>query len=257
VVELSKAQQDLQSLTHKTLLPRLESAEANLRQKEQADGENHKQIVRLEAEAEELKHEVDRRFTSLSQQGNQFKEQLEFLMQATDMLKRRLREVSKNQTGKMKELADDQDKHVNQLAAVERMLKKQERDVRAIEVRSTKGDTAESWRCALPMLSTPDEFDPNIRLNSVLDQLEKLAGGRQSEESTHMAPWNPNRPPLPVSADTTGDWERLSQITVGGAADPGRNGTMAVTSGVRGMYGLSPRTPAPSGKLNKKAKRTF
>ncbi|CAE7507025.1 unnamed protein product [Symbiodinium sp. CCMP2592] len=255
VGELSKAQHELQTLAQKALLPRLESAEASLLRMEQVDGTNREQLVKLESKTEELRGAVDQRFDALSQQGGHFKEQLEFLMQATDMLKRRLREVTKNQTGKMKELADDQDKHVQQLAAVERVLKKQERDVRAMEFRSTKGDTADSWRCALPMLATPDDLDPNIRLNSVLDQLEKIAC--RSEESTHLAPWNPNRPPLPVSADTTGEWERLSYTNAGGAADAARNGHMAVTSGVRGMYGLSPRTPANTGKMSKKAKRTF
>ena len=33
---------------------------------------------------------------------------------------------------------------------------------------------------------------------------------------------------------------------------------MAATGGVRGMYGLSPRAPLPSGnKISKKAKKTF
>lgn len=33
----------------------------------------------------------------MNRQGEQFREQLEFLMQATEMLKRRLREMTKNQ----------------------------------------------------------------------------------------------------------------------------------------------------------------
>ncbi|OLQ09784.1 hypothetical protein AK812_SmicGene6547 [Symbiodinium microadriaticum] len=94
-----------------------------------------------------------------------------------------------------------------------------------------------------------------IVILTITDQLEKIAC--RSEESTHLAPWNPNRPPLPVSADTTGEWERLSYTNAAGAADTARNGHMAVTSGVRGMYGLSPRTPANTGKMSKKAKRTF
>ncbi|CAE7262258.1 unnamed protein product, partial [Symbiodinium sp. KB8] len=112
VGELSKAQHELQTLAQKALLPRLESAEASLLRMEQADGTNREQLVKLESKAEELRGAVDQRFDALSQQGGHFKEQLEFLMQATDMLKRRLREVTKNQTGKMKELADDQDTQV-------------------------------------------------------------------------------------------------------------------------------------------------
>lgn len=40
----------------------------------------------------------------MGRQGEQFREQLEFLMQATEMLKRRLREMSKHQTPELDQL---------------------------------------------------------------------------------------------------------------------------------------------------------
>ena len=71
----------------------------------------------------------------------------------------------------MKEISDDQGKQVQQLAALERVMKKQERETRA-ELRSRA--TGDSWRAMLPVL--PAEEDPNIRLNGVLEQLQKIAG---------------------------------------------------------------------------------
>jgi len=246
LMDLSKAQQDMANLASKTLLPRIEQVETSLQRKDQADMAKNEQMKQLELRSDELKGVVDDRLEEMNRQGEQFHEQLEFLMQATEMLKRRLREMTKSQNGKMKEITDDQGKQVQQLAALERVMKKQERDTRA-ELRSRTGD---SWRCALPILT--DE-DPNVRLTGVLEQLQKIAGGF-SEDSTRVSSfYNPSRP-IATADTTSGDWG-------GGLNADGGRSAMAATGGVRGMYGLSPRVPLPTSNrtmtMSKKAKRTF
>ncbi|CAK9115856.1 unnamed protein product [Durusdinium trenchii] len=230
LLEMSKAQQEMAQLAGKTLLPRIEQMEDWLQRKDQARDELLRQ---LEGQADELKGAVS--VVEMGRQGEQFREQLEFLMQATEMLKRRLREMSKHQNGKMKEISDDQGRQVQQLAALERVMKRQDRETRA-ELRSMTA-TGDSWRAptggghGLPML--PAEEDPNVRLTGVLQQLQKIAGGGFSEQSTHVGSFFPSR------GAATDDW--------GDAADSlGRpTPAMAATSGVRGMYGLSPRSAWP------------
>lgn len=247
LMDLSKAQQEIATLATQTLLPRIELVETSLQRKDQADAAKSDLMKQLEQRSDALKGVVDDRLEEMNRQGEQFREQLEFLMQATEMLKRRLREMTKNQNGKMKEIADDQGKQVQQLAALERVMKKQERETRA-ELRSRA--TGDSWRCALPLVAA--EEDPNARLTGVLEQLQKIAGGTGgfSEDSTHVSSFfNPSRPI--GTAETTGEW----------GAGPGLNDVraMASTGGARGMYGLSPRVPLPTSNrtMSKKAKRTF
>eukprot|EP00931_Biecheleriopsis_adriatica_P090679 TRINITY_DN64620_c0_g1_i1.p1 TRINITY_DN64620_c0_g1~~TRINITY_DN64620_c0_g1_i1.p1 ORF type:complete len:562 (+),score=149.22 TRINITY_DN64620_c0_g1_i1:60-1745(+) len=229
--KLSKALRGLESLNESTVIPRLQSLEDRVSENESGGSERQDMIGSLERSTQDLREVVDQRFNDLGKQGEQIKEQLEFLMEATDMIKRRQKEMSKSTTGRFREMADDQDKYFQQLSAMERVIKKQERDVRAMETHTAKAITAQAaatdpgfMRAAhaalgggqgtgkyretfsgaipqggLPALEPQPDEAANMRLVGILDQLEKIAAGGPKMGST-MASWNPERPPLPASS---------------------------------------------------------
>ena len=87
------------------------------------------------------------------------------------MIKRRSREQGKSNTTLFKELGDTQVQLREQLAALERVMKKNEREVRAVE----RTHRALSCDAAPAQLALPAPADPNDRLKGVLEQLERIA----------------------------------------------------------------------------------
>merc|ERR1740117_15464 len=73
------------------------------------------------------------RFNQLFDYDEQVKEQIKFLMEASEMLKRRAREFNKNHTGQLKEIATSETKLTEQMTAIERSLKAHGRELRALE----------------------------------------------------------------------------------------------------------------------------
>merc|ERR1712151_701879 len=92
--------------------------------------------------AEEFQQTSSHKFHELTAQGIKFEERLDFLMQASEMMKRKSRETNKSNTAKFGEVTDEQEKHTNQLAALERQLKRQERDLRAVDNRTNRAENA-------------------------------------------------------------------------------------------------------------------
>merc|ERR1719436_1204690 len=103
---------------------------------------------------------------------NTCKEHLEFLMQETDMIKRRSRETAKSNVGKFKELSDEDQRLLEQMAGLERQLKNQERELRALERQAGRMQDVGAPLQALP---APEPAGPNDRLRGVLEQLEMIA----------------------------------------------------------------------------------
>lgn len=269
VTKLSEATQNLSNLNGTVIVPQLESLRESNTRSNSFMSELNEQLQNLVNGAKAFEQSSKSQFEGLEKEGNSVKEQLEFLMQATDMIKRRSKEQTKTVSAKFKELETDQEKNIQQLAALERLLKKQEREVHAIERKTLAA--AKDWQGmthtgstvfrALPMLEIGDRLgsfdpDPNERLRSVLDQLEQIASGGSAIEAVD---YNPNRPPLPASGDSfrkaVVDSPRLARYSSGTPEqvpiDSARAGAISQT--VRGMYGLSPRgMPTGKGPIKKK-----
>lgn len=158
-------------------------------------------LMRLTTGSKSFQEVTQKSAEELARQGAACKEQIEFLMQATDMIKRKARESTKSTTAKFAELVDEDDRLRDHLAALERGLKKQERELR------TAGR-------ALPGPEPPP--DPNERLAGVLQQLEAIACGgppgsksdlsgytRQREQTALMGGFKTERPPLPAPTGQT------------------------------------------------------
>lgn len=200
----SKQKQTLQALQDQydeTLKPALGAMKDKLSKMDSAALKTTDDLMRLTTGSKSFQEVAQKSNEELTRQGNAYKEQLEFLMQATDMIKRKARELTKSTTSKLTELVDEDDRLREQLAALERGLKKQERDLRA------------AGR-ALPAPEPPP--DPNERLAGVLQQLEAIAGGappgsksdltgypRQREQPALTGGSKTERPPLPAPTGRT------------------------------------------------------
>merc|ERR1719356_2024749 len=88
-------------------------------------------LMRLTTGSKSFQEVAQKNNEELARQGADCKEQIEFLMQATDMIKRKAREATKTSTAKFAELTEEDERLREQLAALERGLKRQERDLRA------------------------------------------------------------------------------------------------------------------------------
>jgi hypothetical protein len=198
----------------------------------------------LEALVQSFKRDSGDRFGELGRQAATSKEHIEFLMQATEMIKRRAREQTKSNAGQFSELGDGQKKLSEQLAALERQFKRQERDMKA-ELRNTQRSAAE--------VSPP--LDGNDRLRGVLEQLEKIGAGCGGSGATPALTANVGsaaRPALPlpwVDSDATTALEAdLGRFT--GSAGPS---PIDSARGARSGYAaLSPSGPTSARGLRKK-----
>jgi hypothetical protein len=193
----------------------------------------------LQEELKELHTNVDgfqtqatKKFQHLFDDSDQCKEQLKFLMEATEMLKRRARETNKSNSTQFKDLSDSDGKLFDQLASLERLLKAQERDLKALEknvVKRLANLAPASARTLEPLPpAEPIPYDPNQHLHGVLSQLEKIA--------------NSSPPKLPRSMDDFSSGE-----------DPAFNPALSALANLgmakaQGAYGLSPRVPLPGMK---------
>lgn len=279
--DLHKTTDELKHACDDGLLSRMQALEDLIDGNNDKDGERQAMLEEIQRKLQELSDSADLRLGNLIKQGDQTKQQLEFLMQATDMIKRRSRELSKTTSERFKELGDDQDKQVKQLASLEREIKQHERQARAISANNVKARTSEGFmpQAQIPQAHTSEGFmrklpalggevvplepDANLRLRGVLEELEKIAAGG-NEKDMHAVTWNSSRPPLPVSSagstwyggDTAYSNFGFNPSTPGEAAmDPARH-TFSGASGINGMYGLSPRAPLPpTGKAPNSSRR--
>merc|ERR1712050_124836 len=111
----------------------------------------------LATDARKFQDASQTKLGQLSEQANSCTKQLEFLMEATEFIKRRERETKKNNASKFKEREDDHEKLAQQLAGIEKQLKRHERDVRHLENRSAKsGDSM----VGSPLLALPPPVEP-------------------------------------------------------------------------------------------------
>jgi hypothetical protein len=128
------------------------------------------------------------------------KETQDFLMTATEMLKRKSREFYKSTDGRFKELTDEQEKILQQLIALERLQKTMQRE-------AVKGDVGHvrGMRSASMDARHPDGSDclldqlQKIATGGItpLDQLNKIATSAPAQQEQALALMDAARPPLP------------------------------------------------------------
>eukprot|EP00927_Polykrikos_kofoidii_P066349 TRINITY_DN61966_c0_g1_i1.p1 TRINITY_DN61966_c0_g1~~TRINITY_DN61966_c0_g1_i1.p1 ORF type:complete len:536 (+),score=141.23 TRINITY_DN61966_c0_g1_i1:100-1707(+) len=242
------------------ILRSISEMQEQLARVEEAAEETRGDLLRLGEEAEEHRGTSGQKFKELSSQGDAFRERLDFLMQATEMMKRKSRETNKTTASKFTEISGEQEKYSNTLASLERLLKKQERDLRAVEHRASKAEGTQGFRALPP--PGPPEFEgggalasdaPNERLKQVMEQLQAIAGGGHPFEQMGVD-IDPMRPPLPWSdrdersggVRLTHDVDTSALSRFAGTAGPApidsaRGGAVVSFATAVGRHGLSPR----------------
>jgi len=228
----------------------------------------HSDLEGLGTDVQEFRDSAKQNFADLHSQGKTCKEQLEFLMGAVDMVKRKAREQAKSTSAKHQELSDGQEKFAEQLSALERMQKKYEREVKVLDRlvnQVAAGQALPSMQVPLALQAPPAKPDSNGHLKGVLDQLEKIALGYPLQDQA-MSPGDPQRPPLPTWKDTSGVAHELPQL--GGfdlssvsrlpAKEMAGTAASSRSNSARGMYGpgLTPRSPLNSSRTPSRKKRT-
>lgn len=236
-----------------------------------ASAQTQRDLEGLGSEVKELRDFSSHRLTGLSQQGETHKERLDFLMQATEMMKRKSRELVKSNVTKFDELTTEQTKAASQLAALEKSVKKQDQDVRTLEKRAIKADGGGGGgtiAMSLKALMAPGfaeygcesfQEDPNRNLKSVLDQLEQIgAGGHPFEQMGVDIDWQ--RPPLPFDKTARGTdiyGSLAGQSPIDSARGRGFSTSVgAAPASVRASSAFDPRKAAHSagGKTPRKNK---
>jgi len=245
---LGQDQQALQEQHNQVIVPSIAAMQEELRQVQGAAARLQEDLRGLLARTEAFEATAVGKFSNLFQQAEHCREQLEFLMQATEMIKRRSREVAKTTSDQFKVGAEDHERLGQQVAALERQLKRQEREVRHLEGRASKND-GRSTQLPLPGLELKPG-DPNDRLKGVLDQLEKIAASNPPQEQLGIE-WNPKRPPLPLGADGTrrgsdGEFAKLQLPGAGthlASADSLRSSVSPRTRGTAKTEGRGGKVP--------------
>mmetsp|Transcript_6140 Transcript_6140/g.14250 ORF Transcript_6140/g.14250 Transcript_6140/m.14250 type:complete len:531 (-) Transcript_6140:17-1609(-) len=223
----------------------------------------------LAADTADFKEKSDKSSKGLSTIVNSNKERVEFLLEETEMIKRRAKEHAKTQSSGFKELTGEQEKLLQQLQALERDTRKQVREFRALESRTaqaTAPHTALEGLRALTQMAAPTApaypialptgAESGDRMKYVMEQLEALAFGGPASPSGpgQERPFNPERPPLPI-ATKVGDLglSKLPKYS-GSLVEQVQTSIDSARGGVSGRtaYAMSPRD---SGQNSARRKR--
>merc|ERR1712232_897738 len=97
-------------------------------------------------------------------------ERLNFLMEASEMLKRRLREQHKSHAAQVRDVAENEERLCEQMAALERSIKLHEREFKTLKRQDGDGMLLKATR-----QQAAPEVDPNDHLLNVLAKLDKIA----------------------------------------------------------------------------------
>lgn len=192
------------------------------------------EVSTLQSHSDTFKSFCSDKFTQMCDDDEQVKEQIKFLMESSEMLKRRAREFNKTHASQLKELSTNEGKLAEQVAAMERSLKGFERELKAVEKRARTALALQDCEPSPP--SEPVPVDPNTHLKGVLVQLEHIANGTAQKL------------PRPVGTGygmPEGQDVALNSALASIAALAPRGADSAVRT--QGAYGLSPRVPLPVG----------
>lgn len=255
----------LQRRQQQDILPRLTAMQEQLTTIIAAASRVEQDVRALEGDLTAFRGTSQQTFKDLWAQVKANKDHVEFLLQETDMIKRRSAEMTKKQTARFKDVNEEEERLAKQLQDIDGKVKKQARDVRAIENRASRaapddsaagaGSTALAGLRALAIPAEP--ADPNAKLANMLEQLERLANGGPS------VPYNHERPPLRAPGATRPTYMGAAAADsalphVAGALvdqvsiDSARGAATAATVRNMQQYGLSPRvSPGGPKKKNK------
>jgi len=211
-----------------------------------------KDLTTLDGELKNLNSSCEVRFSEISEHTRVHSQQLEFLMQASEATKRRMRELSKKLEASCSELTEEMGNLTDHLSALERTMKRQEQTVKSMDQRAQVG--------GIKQIRPPEApKDPNVHLQGVLSQLSAIA-------------IDPRSPPLGkntfgVDLETTAkvplpwgggeDDAALPRLAAGGSAgavDSARSAGLNPGTKIGGMQGLSPRIPSGVKPAKKKDK---
>mmetsp|Transcript_90409 Transcript_90409/g.286499 ORF Transcript_90409/g.286499 Transcript_90409/m.286499 type:complete len:538 (-) Transcript_90409:41-1654(-) len=258
--KLREVQQALSKKHSEVIMPTIASMQEQLGMVEAAAERMRQGLQVLADDCKGFQQGATQKFTDLFAQAQHSKTQLEFLMEATEMIKRRSRETSKSTDARFKDGSHDQERLAQQVAALERQLRRHEREVRQLERLASRAEAGTATLLPLPAPELAPPADPNDRLRSMLDQLEKIAGSGPPHEQLGIE-WNPKRPPLPfggsdgVRRGSDADFAKLQLPGVDrediAAIDSAR--ALPMASAIRTGHGSS--SPRPAGQATSRTPR--
>lgn len=213
-----------------------------------------KELTTLNGNLEDLRSQEVSHFSEISEHTRVHSQQLEFLMQASEATKRRMRELSKKLEDACKGLTEENEHLTEHLSALERTMKRQEQTVKSMDQRVQVGGIKQ----IRPPESAPD---PNLHLHGVLSQLSAIAIDPREPPSLKNATSadleNTSKLPLPwMSGGEDGTLPRLPPGAGNtGALESARSTNLSAGAKIGGMYGLSPRVVSGGSKPAKKKEK--
>lgn len=192
----------LQDAHENVVLTGIGKLQSNLADLEGFTKKAHAALEALGKETRQFHESAQANFKELQSQASSDKRQLELLMDAVEMQKRRAREFTKSNTAALKDLTEEQEKLAQQINAVEVFAKGQERKGRAVAPTRPAVDSGPTHQLRAP---TPDAgslrcITPDGRqseANSTLEQLERIIAGASLPPEQPSAIADVQRPPLP------------------------------------------------------------
>merc|ERR1712136_348650 len=234
--ELGEILDTVRKRQEEVVITSIEAIQAHLAAVDTAAQKTQSDLQQLAGEVSEFRETSKQKFSDLYMKMAICKEQLEFLMQAVDAIKKRSRETAKAHTTQFKEITDDQEKMAENLADMER------RTMKALD------DGLPPDPLPLP---PPDQ---NERLKGVLEQLELIANGGTCQP-VHV---DPKRPALPWHGKGGGcsaeaDLPRLGRFD---AKTPSCIDTARNAGTAHGTHGLGAHVQLSSGKGQRKKRNS-
>jgi len=230
-VKLTEKQDEMQERQDGVIWRACQSLQGLFQSLEGKQHDMQGELKLLHSNVEQFQDFATQRFQQLFDDEEQVKEQVKFLMEASEMLKRRAREFNKNHTSQLKDLTSSDSKLNEQMASLERSFKAHERELRAVEKRMTYTSLAPNSEPLPP--TDPVPIDPNQHLQGVMAHLERIANSQPLK-----LPYSKGVPPLP------GGFTEQDAALIPALAGIASLAPQSARS-PQGAYGLSPRLPAP------------
>merc|ERR1711904_716324 len=203
------------------------------------DGQkNHKkELASLNSDLKDLNSSCEVKFSEISEHTRVHSQQIEFLMQASEAGKGRLRELSKKLDEACKGLTEEHGHLTDHMSALERTMKRQEQTVKSMDQRATVGGIKQIRAAEPPP-------DPNLHLHGVLSQLSAIALDPRAPPSHKNALGDAEiTSKLPLPWMSGGEDGTLPRLPAGDTApDSARSTNLSAGAKIGGMHGLSPRT---------------
>jgi len=212
-----------------------------------------KDLTALNGDLKDLNASCEVKFAENAEHTRVHSQQLEFLMQASEATKRRMRELSKKLDASCQELTEENGRLAEHLSALERTMKRQENTMKSLDQRS-HGIGMKTTR------GPESPRDPNAHLHGVLSQLSAIALDPRDppsmKNSVGIDLQASSNLPLPWNSGGGGeDGTALPRLPQGGNAGAPDSARSAAGTKIGGMHGLSPRVMSGVKPAKKKEKK--